>query len=103
MGPQADPLACAQRWKNLGTARCLAWLETWVGDLIRQAMVPGTILRTRTGTGERLQAPQKALDLKQLFDFLERVAEGRNLLGGPLDELLLLEDILIRWARLARR
>jgi hypothetical protein len=40
--------------------------------------------------------------LKQLFDFLERVAESRNLHGGPLDELLLLEDILIRWTRLMR-
>lgn len=102
-GPQADPLACAARWKGLGAARCLVWLETWVGDMLRQAMAAGTDLRTHADVRERLQAPEKALDLKQLFDFLERLAESRNLLGGPLDELLLLEDTLIRWTRLTRR
>lgn len=102
-GPQADPLACAARWKTLGAARSLAWLETWVADTIRQGMAPDTPSRLNPDAKERLQAPQKQLDLMQLFDFLEKVAESRNLLGGPLDELLLLEDILIRWTRLRRR
>lgn len=102
-GPQADPLACAARWKTLGTARSLAWLEAWVADMIRQGMAPGSPSRFNPDAKERLQAPQKQLDLIQLFDFLEKTAESRNLLGGPLDELLLLEDILIRATRLMRR
>jgi DNA polymerase-3 subunit delta' len=101
-GPQPDPLACAARWKTLGAARCLAWLEAWVADMIRLGMAPAAQTRSNHYARERLQAPQKQLDLKQLFDFLERVAESRNLHGGPLDELLLLEDILIRWTRLMR-
>jgi DNA polymerase III subunit delta' len=101
-GPQPDPLACAARWKTRGTALCLAWLAAWIGDMIRLRMAPGVETRTNPDAKEQLQAPQKQLDLRQLFDFLERVAEARNLLGGPLDELLLLEDILIRWTRLTR-
>ncbi len=101
-GPHADPLACAVRWKTLGAARSLAWLELWVADRIKLGMAPGTPSRSNPDDMGRLQAPQKQLDLKQLFDFLEAVAESRNLLGGPLDELLLLEDILIRWARLIK-
>ncbi len=102
-GPQPDPIACAARWKTLGAARCLVWLEAWVADRIRLRMAPGTKIRTNPDARERLQAPQKQLDLKQLFDFLEILAESRNLLGGPLDELLLLEDVLIRWTRSTRR
>lgn len=102
-GPEPDPLACAARWKTRGAARCLAWLAAWIGDMIRVRMAPGGETRRNLDAREQLQASQKQLDLKQLFDFLERVAEARNLLGGPLDELLLLEDILIRWTRLTRR
>ena len=51
---------------------------------------------------QRLQALQKQLDLKQLFHFRETVSESSRLLGGPLDELLVLEDVLIRWTRLTR-
>jgi DNA polymerase III subunit delta' len=101
-GKKTDPLTCAGRWKTLGAGRCLAWLEGWVGDLIRLGMAPGAGVLANPDARERLQALQKQLNLKQLFSFLELVTESKNLLGGPLDELLLLEDLLIRWTRLTR-
>ncbi len=100
---KTDPVSCAARWKAHGTRRCLEWLEGGVMDLIRGSMAgsPGT--RTNPDLRERLHVLQKRLDLNQLFRFLETVTGGRRLLGGPLDELLLVEDILIRWTRLARQ
>lgn len=100
---QGDPLACAARWKPLGAERCLLWLQGWLSDLIVTAMRVGTARLHNPDLATRLQALEKRLDLKQLFQFSEGVARGRSLLGGPLDEQLLLEDMLIRWTELCRR
>ncbi len=97
---QADPLACAARWKTMGAARCLLWLQGWLSDLIRAAMCAGSGPLQNLDVQTRLQALEKRLDLKQVFRFAESVARDRALLGGPLDEQLLLEDTLIRWTEL---
>ena len=100
---KAEAWVCAARWKALGTGPCLAWLEGWIGSLIKLMMAPEEKTGVDAAAKERLQALQKQLNLKHLFQFLERVVESKNLLSGPLDELLLLEDLLIRWTRLTRR
>ena len=97
---QADPVACAARWKSLGADRCLLWLQGWLSDLIRTALHAGPELMHNPDAATRLQAMEKRLDLRQLFQFADVVARGRALLGGPLDEQLLLEDTLIRWTEL---
>ena len=96
---QGDPLACATRWKSLGAERCLLWLQGFLSDLIttRMQAVSGHLHNPDSQT--RLQALEKRLDLKQLFHFAEGVARSRALLGGPLDEQLMLEDTLIRWTK----
>ena len=101
-GRQTDPSSCAARWKTIGTERCLGWLEGWIADLIRLSLVPHAQGLANPDMLQRLQALQKQLDLKQLFHFHETVSESSRLLGGPLDELLVLEDVLIRWTRLTR-
>ena len=101
-GGQSDPLACAARWKPFGAERCLLWLQGWLSDLAVTAMQADAVRLHNPDLRPRLQALEKRLDLKQLFQFIEGVARGRALLGGPLDEQLLLEDILIRWTELRR-
>jgi len=100
---QGDPMACAARWKPLGANRCLLWLQGWLSDLIITAMQAGATRLRNPDLGAHLQALEKRLDLNQLFHFTEGVARGRSLLGGPLDEQLFLEDMLIRWTELCRR
>lgn len=97
---QADPQACAARWKSLGAERCLFWLQGWLSDLIHITLRAGPKLLRNPDASTRLQALEKRLDLRQVFRFAEGVARGRALLGGPLDEQLLLEDTLIRWTEL---
>ncbi len=93
IGGVCDPVACAARWRDLGAERCLAWLYDYVAGEIKAG--------TGCGTGS-LQEGTKALDLRKLHDFLDVVSEAYRQLAGSLDDLLLLEDILIRWSRLAR-
>jgi DNA polymerase III subunit delta' len=102
-GGQGDPLTCAARWKPLGAERCLLWLQGWLSDLVVTAMQADTARLHNPDLRPRLQALEKRLDLRQLFSFVESVAQARSLLGGPLDEQLLLEDMLICWTELHRR
>jgi DNA polymerase-3 subunit delta' len=97
---QGDPLACAARWKPLGAERCLLWLQGWLSDLVVTGMQITPARLHNPDLSARLQAMEKRLDLKQLHRFADGVARGRALLGGPLDEQLLLEDMLIRWTEL---
>lgn len=98
---QADPLACATRWKALGAERCLLWVQGYLSDLVGTGMHTGGEHRYNPDSEPRLQALEKRLDLKQLFQFADAVGRNRALLGGPLDEQLMLEDTLIRWTKLA--
>lgn len=100
---QGDPIACAARWKPFGAERCLLWLQGWLSDLILTAMQVSRGRLHNPDLGTHLQAIEKRLDLKQLILFSDGVARGRSLLGGPLDEQLLLEDLLIRWTDLCHR
>ena len=101
-GQGADPVGCAARWKTAGAERGLAWLQGWVSDLIKVALDPSPLRLFNPDARARLQALQNRLHLNRLFGFFERVSESRNLLGGPLDEQLVLEDVLIQWTRLPR-
>lgn len=93
-----DPVACAQRWKGLGASACINWLASFVASLIRGLTVPGE------PASALLKNTKNVLTLKKLFIYLDVVSSARNgIFSGGLDELLLLEDILIRWCRMADR
>ena len=40
--------------------------------------------------------------ISELYSFIDAILEKYRQLNSPLDELLMLEDILIRWVRLSR-
>ncbi|MDH5649261.1 MAG: DNA polymerase III subunit delta' [Gammaproteobacteria bacterium] len=93
--------SCAERWKKTGTLTCLEWLQSMVGDLIKHLMGSPIGNLRNADKIERLQALVKQLNLKKLYGFLDTINEARRALSGPIDEQLLLEDLLIRWHRLA--
>jgi DNA polymerase-3 subunit delta' len=93
------PLACAARWKGQG-AMALAWLYGFVADLIRLTLAGDQDGLTNPDQFSQLQILKNSINLNELYVFLDAVSEAKNLLTGPLDELLLLEDILIRWHHL---
>jgi DNA polymerase III subunit delta' len=82
-----DPLDCAARWKEHGAGRCLEWFQRYVARMLKESAV------------EKVNS----CSAEDLFRFLDVLYEAKGLGPGPLDETLLLEDILIRWSRLFRR
>ena len=100
---QADPIACAARWKKIGVDTCLPWLHGVTADMIKLMMSPTTAVKLNNpDTIPRLQALIKRLNLKELFRFVDMLTKIQGHLSGPLDELLLIEDSLICWMKINR-
>jgi DNA polymerase-3 subunit delta' len=96
------PVSCAARWKGLGTGRILGWLHGFVSDQIKLRMgAPASTLHNpelvSSGTHEK-----NKYKISELYGFIDAILEKYRQLNSPLDELLMLEDILIRWVRLSR-
>ncbi len=96
---RTDVVTVASRWKKAGAEAAIVWLQRYVSELIREQMA--TVKPPPSGHA-RLQARTQALDLRKLFHFSDALAETARVMGGALDETLLLEDVLIRWTRLGR-
>jgi hypothetical protein len=99
-----DPVACATRWKAWGTETTLVWLYGVLADLVRlSASRNAKSSVINLDWADRLSGHLLHFDISKLHVFLQYVSESIGLLSGPLDEQLLLEDVLIRAARQARQ
>lgn len=88
----------AQTWLAHGKEAFIALLLTLIADLIRLATLgQGGAYRDE----RRLQALAKGLDLIALHQYLDHLLEARRHQDHPLNEQLVLEDLLIGWRRLA--
>ena len=96
---RGDPLACAKRWKEAGAEASLGWLTGFVADLVRcLTLENGSVRVLNPEAAGFLQKHKNVLYLNGLFMYLDAVSSARNgLASGSLDELLILEDLMIRW------
>ena len=93
------PVTCAARWKSLGTGRTLGWFHGFVVDQIKISLgAPASTLLNPEATTH----VKNKYKLSELYGLIDAILENYRQLNSPLDELLILEDILIRWARLSR-
>lgn len=88
-----DPLRCAARWKNLGVEYCLEWFQRHVAQRIHAEALSAKAETPKAGNVSQV---------RDLFRYFDVLSETRAVADGPLDQTLLLEDILIRWSRVFR-
>lgn len=88
---KADPVACAERWKSIGSDVCLDWWHRDVTRLIRTSVV-----------GAVAQDKILSISIIDLFDLVDKVSIARRQLGTGADETLILESLLIRWCEITR-
>lgn len=96
-----DPLGVAADWVGEHEARTLLWWQRWLQALIRWRQA-GQVPEDPQ-VAQMLQQISETVDCKQLFELADRVTMAMNSLGAGLNRQLLLEDLLIDWARLAGR
>ena len=99
---ELDPLTLAASLKKSGAAAALAWLQTWVVDLVRVRLGMGLAGLSNPDRHSELQLRAKRLHLKQLFQLFDFVSQQRRFAGDVLDEQLLLEETLVHWTRTIR-
>jgi DNA polymerase-3 subunit delta' len=95
-----EPVACAARWKGVGARHCLGLLHGFVSDLIKTGL--GASDPARAGPESTMPLNRNKYKVSELYKFIDVIHEYYRLLGTQLDELLMLEDVLIRWVRLSR-
>lgn len=97
-----DPVTCAARWKSLGSGICLGWLYSFVADLIKRWIAGEEVELINPEANRFIAESKRTFEISELYNFIDVIGQYYRQLGGPLDELLILEDILIRWAQISR-
>ena len=99
VGGSGDPVESAERWRDIGLADALAWLQSVVCDLVRlkNGLMAHTL--THSDRADAMQDLARGLDLMGLFRIFDRIVEARRASLGQqnLNEQLLLEGIAIEW------
>jgi len=96
-----DPLRVAADWQGEYEARTLRWWQGWLQALVRWQLAG--LPPDEPQLAQTLQQISESVDCRQLYELSDRVTRALNSLGSGLNRQLLLEDLLIDWARLAGR
>ncbi len=98
----ASPLSVAQAWLKADQRMPIQWLYCWLGDLIRLKSYPEASL-TNQDKQLALHKLAQQVDLHDLFALLASVTEALRGQGTALNEQLIYESILMRWATMPQR
>lgn len=99
---QADPGNIAEEWLKLGAKESLYWLYSWIVDMIRLTMTAGeTASISNPDIRQRLAGLAAGIDSRRLFQHLDKTGQALQLLEHPLNQQLMLEELLIAWSRKA--
>lgn len=98
-----DPIALAADWQSLDLTRLLHWLTLWLADLLRLQTTASPPRLFSPQDGERLQTLAQGLDSKTLYGFFDQIQEIQRQLVRNLNPQLVLEGLLVDWARLNSR
>ncbi len=94
-----DPVEIAREWMGEGERQSLEWWQGWIQDIIRWQQGGRTPLEPEMA--QKLQGVAGAVDCRHLFDLSDKLAVALEGLNSGLNRQLILEDLLIFWARLA--
>jgi DNA polymerase III subunit delta' len=98
----ATALDVAAKWLKADQGVPIHWVYQWIGELVR--IKSGQPLPDRHP--QRLGLLQKLaqqVDLGGLFELLSELTETLRRQGGAMNQQLVYESILLRWAELTRR
>ncbi|HFD79414.1 MAG TPA: DNA polymerase III subunit delta' [Gammaproteobacteria bacterium] len=96
-----DPLELAREWAAGDEVPYLQRWSAWIGDLVRWRQAGRR--PPDEAVVRMLQQIAETVDCRQLFLVSDRIGDALNSIGSGLNRQLLLEDLLISWARMARR
>jgi DNA polymerase-3 subunit delta' len=94
-----DPIETAREWADAGERQSLDWWQAWLQDVIRWQQ--GGKPPHEAEVAQNLQQVMQTVDGRQLFDMLDQIFNALNSLGSGLNRQLMMEELMIFWAKLA--
>jgi len=94
-----NPLQMADKWNKQQPEYCLAWMTSWIMDLIRLKSALNNDSLMNKDHQKHLQPMASELDLKNLFGFLDKLKQCSRQLGTQVNLQLLFEDLFITWIK----
>jgi len=96
---RSDPLAVASKWLKFGHQDSLYWMRTWIEDMIRLRSTSTPPRVINDDIRPQLLDLSAHLTLQQLHTRLDKAIETARLIERQCNAQLLLEDLLIGWAK----
>ena len=93
----------AQSWKSQQLDVLLGWIVLWLSDLLRLQASGSPAGPSSIRDHTHLQSLAKGIDSKAVHLYLDQVQEMRRQLVRNLNPELVLESLLVDWARLSRK
>jgi len=93
------PITVAEKWYKLPSQDLLAWLISWVEDIIKCTFYQESQFLVNTDLENSLQGLVKHLDVKKLFEFYDLLLKDTVRIQTQLNKQLLFEEMLIIWAQ----
>lgn len=94
---QRDPVMVAAGWLSQPHDECFDWMISWVADLVKLALIPGTHQVRNLDCASELGAVAEQASPENLLNFWEKLLGLRQELFGQANRQLLLESALIMW------
>ncbi len=96
----AYPGIISEKWKLIPETELLNWVISWVSDLIKCVYKIDRKGLCNLDFISQLQSLSKRLEIKGLFTLYSLLLNARQQIGSPLNFQIMLEEILVQWARL---
>lgn len=93
------PLSAAADFLKRDLRQLLSWCLGWTADLVRLRAAGAAAVLQNPDLRAPLQDLTNRLDLPQLLEFHDRVRNALRLAPTSVNDQLLVEDLLVAWAR----
>ena len=103
---KADALESAAMWVKDGfkikSNLPLNWVSSWILDMIRSLQGGNIDSMVNVDYAQTLQKLAGQVDLKSIYNLLDRLNDTIRLTDTPANQLMLVEGLLLHWAGLKR-
>ena len=96
---KSDPVAVAERWHKAGMKQAWLWLSSCVNDMLRLKFDAAPSLLSNVDAASLLDELARKVDIQALFRWSDRVKQAQQEADLPLNQQMVLEDVLIAWER----
>jgi DNA polymerase III subunit delta' len=94
-----DPLRLAADWSQEADTVTLAWMQDWIGDMIRISLGGDTAPVRNADLRDRLHGMAGRVGPAMLYTHMDRVTAAVRMSASGVNRQLMMEDLILPWAQ----